>query len=521
MTDATTLDPPGNVHHLTRGNARGLVPALDLRNQSPDGPKVAVAPSNIEAEQALLGALLYDNGAYERLSDSFTPADFYEPFHRRLFAAIELHIKKGQLAEPILLDTQFLKDPAYQELGGLRYLADLVDRAPPSATAPDYARVIADLAVRREMLLLAGEMALAATDYQDGASARDQIEAAEARLYALTEPSGGTGRSDGFVRFTDALTGAVDLAALAYSRDGGLAGLSTGLIDLDQKLGGLHPSDLLIIAGRPSQGKTALATNIAFNIARKYSWSQQPDGTRKTEQGGIVGFFSLEMSAEQLAMRVLAEVSGVSSDRLRKGEISAVEFGLVRDAAMEIAESPLHIDATGGLQMAKLAARARRMKRKHGLDLVVVDYLQLVTTDRRNGDNRVQEVSEVTQGLKALAKELNVPVIALSQLSRQVENREDKRPQLSDLRESGSIEQDADVVMFVYREEYYLSRAEPRDGTSEHLAWTDQMDQVRGLADLIIGKQRHGPIGTVRLAFNADLTRFSNAARPGFGGGRP
>lgn len=495
-----------------------LIPALDLRPETA-GNVVQLAPSNIEAEQALLGAILYDNAAYERLADSFTAAAFYEPFHGRLFAALEAAVRKGMLADPVLLADQFKADGAFQEMGGIRYLADLVDRAPPAVTAGDYARAIADLSVRREILRLSGEMAAGATDFREGLTARDQIESAEARLYDLAEPSAGSGRADGFWTFSDALAAAVAMAAEAYSRDGGLAGLSTGLTDLDRQLGGLHPSDLLVIAGRPSMGKTALAVNIAFNVARRYAWAQQPDGTRKTEAGGVVAFFSLEMSAEQLASRLLAEVSGVSSDRLRRGEIDASEFGRVRDASIEIQDAPLYIDATGGLSLSRLCARARRMKRRHGLDLIVVDYLQLVTTDAGAGDNRVQQISAITGGLKALAKELGVPVIALSQLSRQVENRDDKRPQLSDLRESGSIEQDADAVMFVYREEYYLGRAEPHDGTPEHLEWIEQMDRCRGLADLIIGKQRHGPIGTVRLAFNADLTRFGDLARgPGFGG---
>jgi replicative DNA helicase len=308
----------------------------------------------------------------------------------------------------------------------------------------------------------------------------------------------------------------VEMAAEAFQRDGGLAGVSTGLIDLDRQLGGLHPSDLLIIAGRPSMGKSALATNIAFSVAKNYAWEPQPDGSKKTVAGGVVAFFSLEMSAEQLAMRLLAEVSGVPSDKLRKGEIDQSEFGRVRDAALEIQESPLFIDDTGGLSIAKLVARCRRLKRTAGLDLVVVDYLQLVVgSDLNANSNRVQEVSQITQSLKALAKELSVPVIALAQLSRQVENREDKKPQLSDLRESGSIEQDADAVMFVYREEYYLGRAEPREGTPEHLTWQEDMDKIQGLAEVIIGKQRHGPIGTVKLHFNSELTKFGNLAREG------
>ena len=485
-------------------------PAFDFAPAPPAMPVVDQMPSNIEAEQALLGALLYDNSAYERLSDQLNGRHFYEPFHGRLFGAIEDYIRRGQLAEPILIAGRFKNDPAFEELGGLRYLADLVDRAPPAANAPDYARTVYDLALRRDLIRIGGEVAASAT--QDVESpARDQIERAEQQLYTLAE-SGMA--SSGFVTFENAVTGAVNMAAEAFSRDGRLAGVSTGLIDLDRQLGGLHPSDLLILAGRPSMGKTALATNIAFSVARNYAYDLQPDGTKKTVNGGVVAFFSLEMSAEQLAMRLLAEASGVSSDRLRKGEIDHSEFSRVREASLAIQESPLFIDATGGLSIAKLTARARRLKRTSGLDLIVVDYLQLVTgSDMKSNDNRVQEVSMITQGLKALAKDLGVPVLALSQLSRQVENREDKRPQLSDLRESGSIEQDADAVMFVYREEYYLGRSEPKPGSEEHLKWQTDMDQVTGQAEVIIGKQRHGPIGTVKLHFNADLTKFGNLAR--------
>jgi replicative DNA helicase len=489
-----------------------LVPALDLRLPQDDLPHLAHAPANIEAEQALLGALLYDNAIFERLGDKLQARHFFEPFHGRLYGAIETSIRKGQLAEPILIAEQFARDPAFEDLGGLRYLANLVDRAPPSTHAPDYARAVYDLALRRDLIRIGQDIAAGAQTADGETSARDQIESAEQQLYALAE----TGSvSQGFIPFADALHGAVAMAAEAHARDGGLAGLSTGLIDLDQKIGGLHPSDLVILAARPSMGKTSLACNIAFDVARNYAWEPRPDGTRKTVSGGVVAFFSLEMSAEQLAMRLLAEASGVSGDRLRKGEIDAMEFGRVRDAALEIQEAPLYIDATGGLSLAKLTARARRLKRTTGLDLVMVDYLQLVTVGSGSSDNRVQEVSAITQGLKALAKELSVPVIALSQLSRQVENREDKRPQLSDLRESGSIEQDADMVMFIYRESYYLSRTEPRDGTEEHFKWQEQMDQVRGLAEIVIGKQRHGPIGTVKLSFHEDLTKFGNLARDG------
>jgi replicative DNA helicase len=824
-----------------------LVPALDLRNgQDDDLPH---APANLEAEQALLGCILYDNSAYERLGDNLRPGHFWEPVHQRLFAAMETSIRKGQLSDPTLLMDQFGADPALGDLGGIRYLADLVDRAPPAANAADYARAIYDLALRRELIRISGQVGADAADHTNEVSARDQIEAAESALYELAE----TGQTDGgLVDFSEAVSKAVQMAAEAFSRDGGLSGLSTGLIDLDQKLGGLHPSDLVILAARPSMGKaqdlnakvlrrdgtwtrmgelrlgdelasidgapsrvagifpqgerqvyritlgdgrsttacaehlwavksskiaggsgvvttarlaammktvrfqrrvslplvsghfgqdrdlpmdawllgaligngcmsgrqlavstadaqtlyrlqevighqhlkrtgtggydyrisrgaeagiaqaletlglrgsgaagkfippaylaatretriellrglldtdgwvetfgaaryctvsdqlardvqslvrslggvctiaekhprythkgeeldgqlaytlnishpdrgslfslvrkrrrcrdgarfraptivsvepegvehvqcirvthpsslyvtddyivthnTALAVNIAYQAARAYAYEVMPDGAHKTVNGGQVAFFSLEMSEEQLALRVLSEVSGVSGDRIRKGEIDASDFGRIRDASMEISSIPLKIDATGGITLGKLAARARRMKRRGGLDLIIIDYIQLMASGAKT-DNRVQEITAITVGLKALAKELKVPILALSQLSRNVENREDKRPQLSDLRESGSIEQDADMVMFIYRESYYLGRTEPRPNTPEHLTWQEQMDQAAGQAEVIIGKQRHGPIGIVRLAFNEDLTKFGNLAR--------
>ena len=488
-----------------------IVPMLDLRS-APQTIEITHAPANIEAEQALLGVLLYDNSAYERLSDSLQAGHFFEPFHGRLYAAIQTHVRRGHLAEPILLAEQFQRDPAFEELGGVRYLADMVDRAPPAANAADYARVIYDLALRRDLIRIGGDISTNAQAGDPELSGREQIEAAEQQLYALAE----TGAvSNGFMGFSDSLAGAVVMAAEAYSREGGLSGLSTGLADLDQKLGGLHPSDLIILAARPSMGKTSLAANIAFNVARRYAWEPLPDGGKKTVAGGVVAFYSLEMSAEQLAMRLLAEVTEIPSDKIRKGEISASEFGQISDAAAEIGESPLFIDATGGISIGKLAARARRLKRTVGLDLIVVDYLQLVTAGEGKIENRVQEVSQITQGLKSLAKELAVPIIAAAQLSRQVENREDKRPQLSDLRESGSIEQDADVVMFIYREAYYVGRVPPKEGTAEHLAWQDNLDKIRNIADVIIGKQRHGPIGTVKLHYDENITKFSDLAREG------
>ena len=467
---------------------------------------------NIEAEQAVLGALLYDNGAFEYIDARLRGAHFGEPFHGDIFELAASMHAAGHLVDPTLLDTKLQSArsaAAYADMGGIRYLADLVDKAPPSTHARDYARDVLDLALRRDATNIALQ-GVDALDKDRETPARDHLDAIEQGLFALAE----TSTTGGFRAFSDVLTGAIDMAAEAYQRDGGLAGISTGLIDLDAKTGGLHPSDLVIIAARPSMGKTALGLNIAFDVAKRFRYTILPDGSRKTEAGGVVAFFSLEMSGEQLAMRVLADVSGVSSDKIRKGQITAAEFGKVRDASLLIAQSPLHIDATGGLSVGKLAARARRLKRTAGLDLIVVDYIQLITVDgRQRPENRVLEVTAITQALKALAKELGIPIIALAQLSRQVEQREDKRPQLSDLRESGSIEQDADVVMFIYREEYYLSRTEPREGTPEHLAWLDKTNAVQGLAELIIGKQRHGPIGVVRAHYDAATTKFSNLAK--------
>jgi replicative DNA helicase len=314
------------------------------------------------------------------------------------------------------------------------------------------------------------------------------------------------------VRFSDALTSAIDMAAAAYKREGKLSGISTGLRDLDRMLGGLQPSDLVILAARPAMGKTSLATNIAFNIAEAYQGEKQPDGTMKTVNGGIVGFFSLEMSAEQLATRIIAEQAGVPSYKIRRGDIREDDFYKITEAARKMQTIPFYVDQTGGISIAQLTARARRLKRQRGLDFLVIDYLQLLSGSAKKGENRVQELTEITTGMKALAKELNVPILALSQLSRQVESRDDKRPQLSDLRESGSIEQDADVVMFIYRDEYYLKNKEPKPGTEEYFKWQTEMDQVHGKAEVIIGKQRHGPTGTVQLAFQADVTRFADLA---------
>jgi replicative DNA helicase len=369
------------------------------------------------------------------------------------------------------------------------------------------------LSLRRDLIGIGEDMVNVAYEAPVDFAPRAQIEDAERRLYELAE----SGRYDGgFQRFSQALTVAVDMAAKAFQRDGKLSGIATGLRDLDTKMGGLQPSDLIVLAGRPGMGKTALATNIAFNVARAHRAEVQPDGTMKSINGGIVGFFSCEMSAEQLATRIIAERTGISSSLIRRGGITEVDFEKIRDYSIELQSLPFYVDETGGLSISQLTARARRLKRQKGLDLIVIDYIQLLQgSGKRGNDNRVQEVTEITTNLKALAKELNVPVIALSQLSRQVENRDDKRPQLSDLRESGSIEQDADVVMFVYREEYYLANKEPRAGTPEYEKWQTEMDLAHGKAEVIIGKQRHGPTGTVDLHFEANVTRFGDLAPDG------
>ena len=470
-----------------------------------------VAPNNIDAEQALLGAILVNNDAYYRVSDFLEPDHFFEVPHKRIYDVARTLIRAGKVATPITLKT-FLSDQECGDLGGLtisQYLARLAGDATTVINAEDYGRTIYDLAIRRNLIGIGEDMVNVAYDAPVESSPRDQIEEAERRLYELAE----TGRYDGgFQRFSDALTTAIDMAANAFKRDGKLSGIATGLADLDRMMGGLQPSDLIIVAGRPGMGKTALATNIAFNIAQAYVGEKQPDGAVKTLNGGIVGFFSLEMSAEQLATRIIAEQSGVPSYKIRRGDIREDDFHKITDAAREMQAIPFYIDQTGGISIAQLAARARRLKRQRGLDMLVVDYIQLLSGSTRKGDNRVQEVTEITTGMKALAKELNVPILALSQLSRQVEQRDDKRPQLSDLRESGSIEQDADVVLFVFREEYYIKNKEPKPGTEEHFKWQTDMDQAHGRAEVIIGKQRHGPTGAVQLAFQADVTRFANLA---------
>lgn len=472
------------------------------------GPVFRSAPHNIEAEQALLGAVLVNNEACDRVSSFLEPGHFFDPLHGRIFEAASKLVTAGKRATPITLKTFFEHEETIGDLTVPQYLGRLAASATTVINAEHYGRTVYDLALRRSLIVIGEDIVNCAYDSPVDSSPSDQIEEAEQQLYKLAE----TGKyGSGFEPFSSALTDAIDMAANAYRRDGGLSGLATGFADLDHKMGGLQSSDLLIVAGRPSMGKTALATNIAFHVARAHRVEHLADGTQSVVDGAVVGFFSLEMSAEQLATRIIAEQAGIPSERIRRGKIDRDEFDRLVEASQMLQSLPLYIDQTGGISVAQLAARARRLKRQLGLGLIVVDYLQLLSgSSRRAAEGRVQEVSEITTGLKALAKELHVPIIALSQLSRQVENREDKRPQLADLRESGSIEQDADVVMFVFREEYYVERRQPREGTPEHLAWQDEMGNVEGLAEIIIAKQRHGPTGTVRMQFQADVTRFGD-----------
>ena len=480
------------------------------RKPLPDAPRFRTAPHNIEVEQALLGAILVNNEAFYRVSDFLEPRHFFEPLHSKIYELAGSLVRQGKVASPVTLKTFLPADLDVAGLNASQYLARLAAEATTVINAEDYGRTIYDLAIRRDLILIGEDMVNVAYDAPVDLAPAAQIEDAERKLYQIAE----TGKYDGgFQRFAQALTTAVDMAAHAYQRDGKLSGIATSLKDLDRMMGGLQKSDLVIVAGRPGMGKTALATNIAYNIARAWRGDVQADGRTATINGGIVGFFSLEMSAEQLATRIVSEQSEIPSYRIRRGEIDTTDFDRIVETAREIEALPLYIDETGGLSVAQLAARARRLKRQRGLDLLVVDYIQLLQGSmRRAAEGRVQEVTEITTSLKALAKELSIPIVALSQLSRQVENREDKRPQLSDLRESGSIEQDADVVLFVFREEYYLRNREPRAGTEEHFKWQAEMEEVHGKAEVIIGKQRHGPTGTVPLQFKADVTRFADLA---------
>ncbi|AUC55685.1 MAG: replicative DNA helicase [Sagittula sp.] len=484
----------------------------EITTINPTGVHVDAAetmPHSIEAEQQLLGAILTDNDIFDRVASIIRAEHFYDPVHTRIFEIAAARIAKNNLASPVTLKAFMADDEGLQELGGAAYLARLAASAVSTFAVRDYAQMIYDLSVRRDLIRLGREISDKAAKVDVASEPREQIVEAEQKLYKMAEQGNA---ESGFQSFLRAVTEAVNVANAAYQREGGLAGISTGLIDMDKKLGGLHPSDLLILAGRPSMGKTSLATNIAFNIAKAYKKGTRPDGSVGALDGGVVGFFSLEMSAEQLAGRILAEASEISSHKIRQGDMEEHEFRRFVEAAKELEACPLYIDDTPALPISQVAARSRRLKRTHGLDLIIVDYLQLL---RGTAENRVQEIAEISMGLKAIAKELNIPVIALSQLSRQVESREDKRPQLSDLRESGSIEQDADVVMFVFREEYYVEREKPSDDRlDEMVAWQERMSRLHGKAEVIIGKQRHGPIGTVELSFESQFTRFGNLVKP-------
>ncbi|HXP77427.1 MAG TPA: replicative DNA helicase [Stellaceae bacterium] len=474
-------------------------------------------PHNTEAEQALLAAILVNNAAFHRVSEFLLPEHFAEGVHGRIFAAIGKLIERGQIANPVTLKNLFDQDTALQEIGGGEYLARLARSVVTIINAEDYGRTIYDLYLRRELITLGEDVVNEAFAHDLERDAVNQIEVAEKRLFDLAT----TGRSErGFQPFEQALITAIELAADAFKRDGRIVGVATGFTELDKLLGGLHPSDLVVLAARPSMGKSALATNIAFHAARNHRTIETPDGKKKTEDGAVVAFFSLEMSSEQLATRILSEESGVPSHLIRRGEVKAEDFEKFVQTSHVLANLPLYIDDSPALSIAAVRTRARRLKRQRGLDLVIVDYLQLLhgSGEGTAGESRVQEISEITRGLKALAKELNVPVLALAQLSRAVEQREDKRPLLSDLRESGSIEQDADVVMFIFREEYYLHRSEPVQRPDEslekfgdrHDRWKELCEKAYGRAEIIVGKQRHGPIDNVTLRFDGDTTKFSN-----------
>ena len=469
-----------------------------------------ILPQNLEAEQGLLGTLLIDNRTYEKVGDFLKPEHFLAPAHQRIYQAIRTLVDRGQTASPVTLKSFFDKDEDLEQVGGAAYLADLAASVISVLNIEDYARTIYDLYLRRELISFGNDAVNDAYEHNIERDAQDIIEVAEAKLFSLAET--GDGQAS-FVTLRDSIKLAIEIAESAYNNKGGVTGVTTGLKDVDEKLGGLHNSDLLILAGRPSMGKTALATNMAFNAANAYAKSGG-------KEGAITAFFSLEMSHDQLTTRILAEQSGISGDLLRKGNISEAQFRDFAQAAHNLTQVPLYIDDTPALSIGAIRTRCRRLKRKHGLGLIVVDYLQLLrgSGSKQSETNRVNEISEITRGLKALAKELHVPVLALSQLSRAVEQREDKRPMLSDLRESGSIEQDADVVMFVYREEYYLAREipsqrdnEPMDKFNERYAsWAQRLQDSANVAENIVAKQRHGPIGIVKLFFDPNLTKFAD-----------
>ena len=476
-----------------------------------------VPPHNYEAEQALLGAILANNRVFDKVNEFLRKEHFADALHGRIYDAAGTLIQRGQIANFLTLRNLFDQDPALVEAGGAKYLARLENAVVTIINAEDYGHTIHDLFLRRELINLGEEVVNEAFAYDLDLPALEQIETAEQRLYQLAE----TGQIEGVLRpLNDAMTEAIKIAELAFKRDSHVTGVTTGLHDLDRKLGGLHNSDLVILAARPSMGKTALATNIAFNAAKAYREERDETGSVRVLEGAKVAFFSLEMSAEQLATRILSEQTGISSDRIRRGEVREEDFPKFVTAAQQLTRMPFFIDDTPGLSVPALRTRARRLKRQHGLGLIVVDYLQLIrSVGASRSENRVQELSEITRSLKGVAKELDVPILALSQLSRAVEQREDKRPQLADLRESGSIEQDADVVMFIYREEYYLKGKEPRAEDPKYVRWQEDSERAHNQADIIVAKQRHGPTGVVKLYFEEKLTKFGNLDQVHDGGG--
>ena len=453
-------------------------------------------PNNIPAEQAIIGTILLSNEIFDEINTIISSTNFYDPMHQKIFSAIEKLIYKGLLANPITLKNYFENEK--DELNVPEYLIKITKFSTSSRQAIEYSKIIYDMFVRRELIKISENTIDTAKANDLNITGKDIIQNSEKLLFDLAEKGS---FNSSLLKFDEALKFTIEMATNAYKNEEGIVGVPTGLRELDNKLGGLHKSDLVIIAGRPSMGKTALATNIAFNAAKQL----QENNIKST-----VAFFSLEMSSEQLSTRILAEQSKITSNDIRRGKISDEQFDRFIEMSKNIADLPLYIDETPAISIAALSNRARRIKRLYGLDLIVVDYIQLMRANLNSKDGRVQEISEITQGLKAIAKELSVPVLALSQLSRAVEQRDDKKPQLSDLRESGSIEQDADVVMFVYREAYYLERKEPTVNTVEHAEWQAKMNDVSNLADIIIGKQRHGPTGNVKLEFEAMFTKFKD-----------
>ena len=461
-------------------------------------------PSNLEAEQALLGSILVNNDIIDEVSTIVSSSIFYDPAHVKIYEVIESLNNKGMIANPITLKNFFEKDNMLNEVGGTEYLVKLTRFSGSAKQAIDYAKIIHEMYLRRELIQISDKLSsdtLNANSQEE--NAESIIEGTEKSLFDLAERGSFT---QSFLKFNEALDQTIEMATLAMKSDQGIVGVPTGLTDLDEKLGGLHKSDLVILAGRPGMGKTALATNIAYHAAQNLLSRQEKSS---------IAFFSLEMSSEQLSTRILSEQARIKSDDIRRGKVTESEINRYIETSRNIYNLPLYIDETPAITISTLSNRARRIKRLFGLNLIVVDYIQLMRAPNSNnrGDNRVQEVSEITQGLKALAKELKVPVLALSQLSRAVESRDDKKPQLSDLRESGSIEQDADVVMFVYREAYYLENKQPKLGSIEHAEWQSKMNDVNGLADIILGKQRHGPTGTVKVEFEGIYTKFKDLSK--------